>query len=160
MPLLSGPPIGHDAVVQPMVEEVIHDVHCHGRAAGIATGPLKGVSPFVVETTGLAIFEAHPAKRRQYSWRELGIQGFERRAQRQWEDLLQIRHSLRAVEPLMQGLWGQHGGRVALPAHVTEPSSRHCRVVQHVRRHQGHNVLTSYCAAGPLNNMTLTGQGH
>ena len=76
----------------------------------------------MVETTLRAIFEEHPAKRRPSSWRALGIQGVELRAQRQVEDLLPLRHSLWAVEPLMQGLGGQHGVRVALPEQVTEPS--------------------------------------
>src|SRR4030095_15102718 len=105
-----------------MVEEFINDINFHGRAARTAPGPFKGVSQFFVETTLRAIFEEHPAKRRQQAWRELGIQGGELRAQRQLEDLLHIRYRLRAVEPLMQGLGSQHGVRVALPEQVTEPS--------------------------------------
>lgn len=97
VPLIGGPPLGHDPVVKPMVEACIHDSHVHGSAAGTATGPLQGVGPCVVETPWRALCEEHPATRRQSSWRALGIQGCARRAQRQVEALLPLRHSLRAV---------------------------------------------------------------
>ncbi|MGE3541292.1 MAG: hypothetical protein AB7N91_28140 [Candidatus Tectimicrobiota bacterium] len=159
VPWIGGPPIGHDQVVQPMVEECIHNIHVHARAAGTAPGPCKGVGQCVVATPWRPLFEAHPAKRCQYSGRTLGIQGCARRAQRQLDDLLPIRHRLRAVESLMQGVCGQHGVRVALPEQGTAPSSRHRRVGQQVRRHQGHNVLTRQFAAGPLHTLALTSQG-
>ena len=50
--------------------------------------PLKASASFSRTPALRAIFEEHPAKRRQQAWRELGIQGGELRAPRQLEDLL------------------------------------------------------------------------
>ena len=60
--LISGPPISHRNVLQPMSEQLIDHIDFHGGAAGTATRPFKGVGQFFVEATLRAIFEEDAAK--------------------------------------------------------------------------------------------------
>jgi hypothetical protein len=119
---------------------------------------LKGVGQFGVEAPLRALFENHPAKRRQQPGGKLGLRGFELLAPRQLQDCRQIRYRLWGIETLMQGLWRHRGLGVALPEDVTQPSQGDRRVVQHCRRHQGKKILPRHLAAGPLEKVALTGE--
>jgi hypothetical protein len=92
--LRGGPPIRHDSLVKPGLQARIEHSDFHGGAACTAPGSLKGVGQFGVEAPLRALFENHPAKRRQQPGGKLGLRGFELLAPRQLQDCRQIRYRL------------------------------------------------------------------
>ena len=134
MPLIGRPPIGHREVVELMVEQLINHVDLHGGTARTAPRPFKGLGQFFVETTLRAIFQEDPPKGRQEGRGKLRIEGVKLLAQRQLQDLLHIRHGLRGIDALLEGL-GCHGGlRMWLLEKIAQPAQGHRRIVQHVGR--------------------------
>lgn len=130
----------------------------HRRVAGTAARALQGRGELCLEAARRAVCEPPPPTRRQRADRESLADGLTLLTEGELAPLLHSAHSV-GGHPLVQGVRGHLGLRMAIASEVTAPSSGDGGVFDPFRRHQLHTIRAGQWAARAWDTRALTRQG-